>query len=87
MSFLEKLKERAEVVRHAAKDSIKALLVPDEIKAERLSYCNSCEFLFEPTMQCKKCGCFVNAKTAIAPFKCPIGKWPAVTLDQNKVDR
>lgn len=88
MSFLEKLKERTESVRSAVmatKAAVLELVVTDEIKAERMAICNSCENLFEPTMQCRKCGCFVKAKTSIAPFKCPVGKWSAVIVDENKV--
>lgn len=88
MSFLDKLKERIESAKSATmatRNSLVDLIVTDEIKAERMAICNSCENLFEPTMQCRKCGCFVKAKTSIAPFKCPIGKWSAVIVDENKL--
>jgi hypothetical protein len=78
MTFLDKLKERIDDV-NSLRASIKSALqvVPEEVRTERLSICNSCEFLFAPTAQCKKCGCFLKAKTAFAQFKCPIDKWPA----------
>lgn len=88
MSFVKKLKERVDSVKvamAATRLSLDELIVTSTIKEERMAICNSCEFLFEPTMQCRKCGCFVKAKTAFAPFKCPIGKWPAIDVDENRV--
>jgi len=26
---------------------------------------------------CRECGCFMPAKTKLAAFDCPLGKWPA----------
>ncbi len=43
--------------------------------AERLATCKSCEHLRPVINQCKECGCFVYAKTAIESAKCPLGKW------------
>lgn len=48
--------------------------VPDKIKEERLNICKACEF-FTLLQQCKKCGCFMPAKTLLARAKCPIDKW------------
>jgi hypothetical protein len=45
------------------------------ISDERLSICKSCPELIELTNQCKKCGCFMNAKTRLQIAACPIGKW------------
>lgn len=50
----------------------------DEQQA-RLEVCESCEFHFKPTHQCKKCGCFLKLKSAIARFNCPAGKWPILS--------
>jgi predicted Zn-ribbon and HTH transcriptional regulator len=85
-TFLDKLKNRTSSIVQAAlsaKKEIMALVVSDDIKESRMATCNSCEFLFTPTMQCRKCGCFVEIKTAVAPFKCPIGKWQAVSIPNN----
>jgi hypothetical protein len=85
-TFLDNLKNRTAVIAQAAlsaKKEIMALVVSDDIKESRMAICNSCEFLFTPTMQCKKCGCFVKTKTAVAPFKCPIDKWQAVSIANN----
>ena len=51
------------------------LIYDDSIISKRLDICKGCEFLFKPTNSCKKCGCFMDAKTKIATARCPIGKW------------
>jgi hypothetical protein len=45
------------------------------IAEERLSICKSCPELIKLTTQCKKCGCFMSAKTKLKMAACPIGKW------------
>jgi hypothetical protein len=47
----------------------------DEIADTRMSTCNACPELIKITSQCKKCGCFMSAKTKLESAKCPIGKW------------
>lgn len=42
---------------------------------ERFNICLSCPELISLTTQCKKCGCFMKAKTKLEAAKCPIGKW------------
>ena len=55
---------------------IKNVLLHDQdIIDKRWSECEKCEFLFKPTNNCKKCGCFMKVKTKIATASCPIGKW------------
>ena len=49
--------------------------VSDEIKANRMAICSSCEHIIRFTKQCKKCGCFMALKTTLANAECPIGKW------------
>lgn len=39
----------------------------------RIEICRTCEFYTGVT--CKKCGCVVNFKAALATEHCPIGKW------------
>jgi rRNA maturation endonuclease Nob1 len=46
-----------------------------EIFEKRYNICLGCPELFQPTKQCKKCGCFMNAKAKLEAAKCPIGKW------------
>jgi len=82
--MLEKLKNKIKQVESAARkksqelyDSIK---VSSEVREQRLNTCLSCEHLFKPTNTCKKCGCFMDAKTWLAPASCPIGKWGSVDI-------
>ena len=42
---------------------------------KRYSICLECPHLINLTKQCKKCGCFMSAKTKIAAATCPVGKW------------
>lgn len=42
---------------------------------ERFAICQACPELIQLTSQCKKCGCFMKAKTKIKAATCPIGKW------------
>jgi hypothetical protein len=54
---------------------------PSSIKAEeyvsenRLNICLSCPELIKMTKQCKKCGCFMEAKTKLKNARCPLGNW------------
>lgn len=75
MSFLDKLKNRIVEVEKAAADVIQGNYVTAEIKMHRLSICNNCEYLFRATNSCKKCGCFLPAKSALKSSACPIDKW------------
>jgi hypothetical protein len=47
----------------------------EEVSNLRMSMCNNCPELVKLTSQCKKCGCFMIAKTKLESAKCPIGKW------------
>jgi hypothetical protein len=47
----------------------------EEFQKERIEICLSCTELIKLTHQCKKCGCFIKAKTQLAEARCPIGKW------------
>jgi hypothetical protein len=49
----------------------------EEVSKERLEICKSCENL-KSMNRCKICGCFMDAKTKLARFSCPIGKWKEV---------
>jgi hypothetical protein len=52
-----------------------ALKVPDEIAIQRFNICKACPELSKLTHQCKKCGCFMAAKTKLAEAECPLKKW------------
>jgi hypothetical protein len=42
---------------------------------KRFAICQQCPELIKLTKQCKKCGCFMAAKTKLEKAVCPIGKW------------
>jgi hypothetical protein len=42
---------------------------------ERYSICKGCPEFINLSKQCKKCGCFMSAKTKLAAASCPIGRW------------
>lgn len=49
--------------------------VEENVAQERFSICKSCPELIKLTTQCKKCGCFMTAKTKLKQASCPLGKW------------
>ncbi|QDP49642.1 MAG: hypothetical protein Unbinned4026contig1003_5 [Prokaryotic dsDNA virus sp.] len=51
----------------------------NEIYNERLAICNSCDYFFKPTGQCKKCLCFMSIKARLSFLSCPINKWRKTT--------
>ena len=49
--------------------------VSEEEHLRRYDLCLGCPELIQLTKQCKKCGCFLKAKTGLEAATCPIGKW------------
>lgn len=49
----------------------------EKISKERMDICKQCENLIALN-RCKVCGCFMDAKTKLNRFSCPIGKWKEV---------
>lgn len=47
----------------------------DSVALSRIALCKACPELIKFTTQCKKCGCFMQAKTKLLDAVCPIGKW------------
>lgn len=47
----------------------------EEKSAKRYDICKACPELIKLTNQCKKCGCFMVAKTKLELATCPLGKW------------
>lgn len=47
----------------------------EELANTRYEICGGCPELIKLTKQCKKCGCFMFAKTKLANATCPLGKW------------
>lgn len=85
MSFVNTLKSRLAEIQQTVSDQINDLVptVDDATKEQRLSICKSCEYLFDATQQCRKCGCFVHAKTALANSGCPISKWKPIVISKS----
>jgi len=53
---------------------IKNILLHDQdVIDTRRAICDGCEHRFG--LNCKKCGCFIKAKTKVATSSCPVGKW------------
>ena len=49
------------------------LLYDQDVIDTRRAICDGCEHRFG--LNCKKCGCFIKAKTKVATSSCPVGKW------------
>lgn len=64
-----------ETLKTAKNNAIKAVFVEETTSKTRFDICASCEFLIKTTNSCKKCGCFMIAKTKLKNARCPIGKW------------
>jgi hypothetical protein len=47
----------------------------ESLSEERYNICLSCPELINSTKQCKKCGCFMAAKTKLQLATCPLAKW------------
>lgn len=63
---------------HIAKG--KNVFCPQNIVNKRLAICKSCPEFIQTTTQCRKCGCFMSAKTRLKTASCPIAKWTKETL-------
>lgn len=82
---LSLFKDTSKLVRNALKG--KKTLVPEEVVDERLSICDSCEYLLitkKNRSRCTKCGCFMDIKAHIATSECPIHKWNEWREDDSK---
>ena len=67
MNFTDKIKEQLKRGRNI-------VFADAELAEERVTICNSCEYL-SGVRNCKKCGCFIDAKAKLKSAECPIGKW------------
>lgn len=47
----------------------------EEVANARYEICKTCPELIKLSKQCKKCGCFMSAKTKLEKATCPLGKW------------
>jgi hypothetical protein len=48
---------------------------PTEEQKQRLAICLGCEFLNKDNGSCRRCGCAIAIKAAMALQRCPAGKW------------
>lgn len=60
-------------LQNAAKG--KPVIVPPDIRENRLTICRGCDKFMPLTSQCSECGCYMNYKTQICAAECPIKKW------------
>jgi hypothetical protein len=54
--------------------------IEEEEQKKRMAICSMCPELIKLTKQCKKCGCFMEAKTKLPNAFCPLGKWKEFTV-------
>lgn len=54
------------------------MIVTEKIYNERMSICNTCEFLRKEDKRCTQCGCFMEAKSRFKKAYCPVHKWEMV---------
>jgi hypothetical protein len=75
--LLERLKTFSETVTDSFGELSKGnnIFAPEETQQTRMNICNSCEDFNAKTTQCRRCGCFMSAKTKLKVASCPIGKW------------
>lgn len=60
------------------KKEVAIRFAPSEVSDERINICNNCDNYNQPVGICKKCGCFMPAKSKLARAKCPLGKWQPI---------
>ena len=53
----------------------KPVFCSPEVVSKRLAICKSCPEYIATTSQCRRCGCFMSAKTKLKVASCPINKW------------
>jgi hypothetical protein len=75
MNILKPIKSVAGKVMCKNSDGTRGDKASPVLAKQRFNICKKCEFLFTPTMQCKKCLCFVEEKSKCKPERCPAGRW------------
>ncbi len=58
--------------------------VSDDVKAFRFAICKSCDDLNPKLNTCKICHCFMPAKTMFAAASCPVKRWSAEPVEEDK---
>lgn len=79
--LMQKLKGLSETVTDSFGEIAKGnnIFVESAMQEARMSTCRSCEDFNAKTTQCRRCGCFMSAKTRLKSGSCPIGKWGKVS--------
>ena len=54
-------------------------LAPENVYKDRIKICQSCEFYFKLTGNCRVCGCFMSLKARIGALECPKKYWGKTT--------
>ena len=80
LNGIDKIKEiietnKSSLVRPMDMVNPNSQFADEELSNERYSICKACPELIKLTKQCKKCGCFMAAKTKLQLATCPLGKW------------
>jgi hypothetical protein len=75
--ILSKLKTFSETMTESVGNYAKGkpVFCSQEVISQRMSVCNACPDFVKATSQCKKCGCFMSAKTKLKAASCPVMKW------------
>lgn len=73
--FIDKFKKKLSQVKEQTHQFVESAHANQTIVTDRINTCNTCEYLFTPTRNCKKCGCFVDIKARFINSECPLGKW------------
>lgn len=78
--LMNKLKGLSETVTDSFGEIAKgkSVFVESTVQEARMATCRSCEDFNAKTTQCRRCGCFMSAKTRLKAGSCPIGKWGKV---------
>jgi hypothetical protein len=75
LSAWQKYKQNLGEVRPWDFLDINTEYVSKEVSESRLDICRACPELIQLTSTCKKCGCFMTAKSKLAKASCPLEKW------------
>jgi len=81
---LVELSQKADKLLEAAHEEFEKIKLPEEERNVRYKICQECEWLWKPTGSCKKCGCFVAAKTYLPNESCPMKKWEKINKSNNE---
>lgn len=74
---LKKLKTLSETITDSVGEMSqgKPVFCSQKVIDKRMSICKSCPDYVASTSQCRKCGCFMSAKTRLKVSSCPVNKW------------